>query len=92
MVFRSSSKSVKPTEGYKRATNAFATLTMQLRRQRFSLVSVIATFAIAGLAIFAIIYLWPRSYYQPPPAALKWYESGTTALRNGAYLTGEQSL
>jgi serine/threonine protein kinase/Flp pilus assembly protein TadD len=86
------SKSVKPTDGYKRATNAFATLTMQLRRQRFSLVSLIAAFAIAGLAIFAIIYLWPRSYYQPPPAALKWYESGTTALRNGAYLQASRAF
>ena len=86
------SKSVKPTDGFKRATNAFATLTMQLRRQRFSLVSVIATFAIAGLAIFGLIYLWPRSYYQPPPAALKWYESGTTALRNGAYLQASRAF
>ena len=44
-----SSKSDKSTEGFKRATNAFATLTMSLKRQRFSLVSVIPAFVIAGL-------------------------------------------
>ena len=87
-----SSKSPKPTDGFKRATNAFATLTMSLRRQRFSLASVIAAFVVAGLAIWAIIYFWPRTYYQPPPAALEWYERGTTALRNGAYLQASRAF
>src|SRR5215217_5971888 len=48
------SKSAKPTDGFKRGTNAFATLTMQLRRQRFSFASVIPAFIIAGLVIWAI--------------------------------------
>src|SRR3569832_685311 len=39
-----SSKPAKPTEGFKRATTALGTLTMQLRRQRFSLASVIPAF------------------------------------------------
>ncbi|HET9710447.1 MAG TPA: serine/threonine-protein kinase, partial [Pyrinomonadaceae bacterium] len=38
------SKTKKPTEGFQRATNAFATLTMSLKRQRFSLASVIPAF------------------------------------------------
>ena len=80
-----STKAGGPTEGFKRATSAVATLTMQLRRQRFSLASVIAAFVIAGLAIWALIYFWPRSYYQPPPAAVHWYEEGTESLRNGAW-------
>ena len=68
-----------------RATSALATLTMQLRRQRFSLASFIAMIVLTGLAIWAIARFWPRSYYDPPPAALRWYEIGNDGLRNGAY-------
>jgi serine/threonine protein kinase len=87
-----SSRSNKATEGYKRGTNAFATLTMQLRRQRFSLVSIIPAFIVTGLAIWAIYYFWPRSYYQPPSAALHWYEQGADSLRNGAYHQASKAL
>ena len=87
-----SSKSDKPTEGFKRGTNAFATLTMSLKRQRFSLVSVIPAFVIAGLVIWAIIYFWPRSYYQPSSAALHWYSQGTDYLHNGAYYQASKAL
>ena len=86
-----SSKSDK-TAGLHRATNAFATLTMQLRRQRFSLASVIPAFVVAGLAIWAIIYFWPRTYYQPPSAAQGYYDIGTTALRNGSYLQASRAF
>ena len=87
-----SSKSDKSTEGFKRATNAVATLTMSLKRQRFSLVSVIPAFIIAGLVIWAIIYFWPRSYYQPSSAALHWYQQGTDYLHNGAYYQASKAL
>ncbi len=80
-----STKPGAPTEGFKRATSAVATLTMQLRRQRFSLASVIPAFIVAGLVIWAIYYFWPRSYYQPSAAAAHWYDEGTDSLRNGAY-------
>jgi tetratricopeptide (TPR) repeat protein/predicted Ser/Thr protein kinase len=68
-----------------RATSALATLTMQLRRQRFSLASFIAMIVLTGLAIWAVARFWPRSYYEPPAAALRWYEIGADGLRNGAY-------
>ena len=87
-----SSKSRGPTEGFKRATNALGTLTMQLKRQRFSLASVIPAFIIAGLAVWAIYYFWPRSYYQPPPAAMDWYERGTDDLAKWRLLSGQQGL
>ncbi|HEY6659630.1 MAG TPA: tetratricopeptide repeat protein [Pyrinomonadaceae bacterium] len=86
------SKSTKPTDGYQRATNAFATLTMSLRRQRFSLIGVIPAFIVAGLVIWAIIHFWPRTYYQPSAAALGWYERGTENLRNGAYYQASKAL
>jgi serine/threonine protein kinase/Tfp pilus assembly protein PilF len=80
-----SSRTNKSTEGFKRATSAVATLTMQLRRQRFSLASIIPAFIAAILVIFAIYHFWPRSYYQPSPQAVHWYDQGTESLRNGAY-------
>ena len=86
------SKAKRPTEGFKRATAAFATLTTQLRRQRFSLAAVIPAFVVAGLLIWAVIYWWPRSYYQPSAAALSWYERGTDNLRNGAYYQASKAL
>ncbi|HEX5885145.1 MAG TPA: tetratricopeptide repeat protein [Pyrinomonadaceae bacterium] len=79
------SKSAKPTDGFQRATNAFATLTVSLRRQRFSWVSMIAAFVAAGLIIWAFIHFWPRTYHQPSAAALGWYDRGSENLRNGAY-------
>ena len=87
-----SSRSREQTEGFKRATNALGTLTMQLKRQRFSLASVIPAFIIAGLTIWAIYYFWPRTYYQPPAAAEEWYKRGTEALRNGAYHQASKAL
>ena len=86
------SKGSKPTDGFKRATNAFATLTMSLRRQRFSLASMIPAIIIAGLAVWAIIHYWPRSSYQPPATALHWYEKGTEYLHNGAYYQASKAL
>lgn len=87
-----SSRSNKPTEGFKRATTAVATLTMQLRRQRFSLASIIPAFIAAGLIILAIYHFWPRHYYQPSPSALTWYEKGAESLRNGAYHQASKAL
>jgi serine/threonine protein kinase/Tfp pilus assembly protein PilF len=87
-----SSKTSKPTEGFKRATNALGTLTMQLKRQRFSLASVIPAFIAAGLVIWAIIYFWPRTYYQPSASAVHWYEQGVEKLRNGAYYQASRAF
>lgn len=86
------SKARGATDGFKRGTNAFTTLTMQLRRQRFSLATVIPAFVAAGLLIWAVIYFWPRSYYQPSAAALSWYDRGTDNLRNGAYYQASKAL
>ncbi len=87
-----SSKPRKPTEGFKRATNALGTLTMQLRRQRFSIASVIPIFIGVGLLAWAIYYFWPRSYYQPSAAVLHWYDQGTDHLRNGTYYQASKAL
>lgn len=87
------SKTSKATTGEMHgATSALATLTMQLRRQRFSLVSFIGTIVLIGLVIWAGIHFWPRSYYTPSAAARQWYDIGTEALRNGAYHQASKAL
>ena len=91
-VSSKSDKATEGTEGFKRATSAVATLTMSLKRQRFSLASVIPAFVIAGLVIWGIIYFWPRTYYQPSSAALHWYTQGTDSLHNGAYYQASKAL
>ena len=68
-----------------RKTSALATLTMQLRRQRFSLASFIAMIVLTGLAIWAVARFWPRSYYEPSASARQWYDTGVDGLRNGTY-------
>jgi serine/threonine protein kinase/Tfp pilus assembly protein PilF len=88
-----SKKSSLSTAGdMSRATSALATLTLQLRRQRFSLASFILTILASGLAIWAVIHFWPRNYYQPSPAARQWYDIGTDALRNGAFHQASKAL
>jgi tetratricopeptide (TPR) repeat protein/predicted Ser/Thr protein kinase len=45
---------------------------------------------------FALLgyFVWTRLHapYRPPPEAMRWYEAGTTALRNGAYFDASKSL
>ncbi|HVF24163.1 MAG TPA: protein kinase [Pyrinomonadaceae bacterium] len=86
------SKTKRNTEDVHRATSALATLTMQLRRQRFSIASFIPMLVLSGLGIWAVIRYWPRSDYTPSPGALQWYEIGTDALRNGAYHRASKAL
>ncbi len=68
-----------------RATSALATLTLQLRRQRFSIASFIPIIVVTGLVIWLAVRYWPRNYHEPTAAARQWYETGEDGLRNGAY-------
>lgn len=86
------SKTRRNTEDVHRATSALATLTMQLRRQRFSIASFIPMLILSGLVIWGVIRFWPRNYYQPTQGALQWYEIGTDALRDGAYHRASKAL
>jgi serine/threonine protein kinase len=88
-----SSKGARSTPGdLKRATKSLAAITTSLRRQRFSLTSIIAAIVLTGLAIWAVVHWWPRSYYQPSAAALSWYDRGTEGLQNGAYYQASKAF
>lgn len=75
-----------------RRTNALITFTTSLRRQRFSAGAVIGAIALTGLVIWAVYRWWPRNYYQPSAAALRWYDLGTDGLRNGAFHQSSKAL
>ncbi len=75
-----------------RVTNALVTFTTSLRRQRFSLTTIIAVILLTGVVIWIAYKWWPRSYYQPSAAALSWYQRGTDGLRNGAYYQASKAL
>jgi len=78
--------------GTKTSPSALHTFTMSLRRERFSIGSIVAAILLTGLVIWAVYYFWPRRYYQPSAAALSWYERGTDAMRNGAYFQASKML
>ena len=63
------------------------------RALRFSLRRLV--WVAAGLALLVLALLvWKRSnsYQLPNPRVLKWYDEGTTALREGAYLQAANEL
>jgi len=64
-----------------RPTSALIT---SLRRERFSFTGIIVAILATALVVWLAYHFWPRSYYQPSPAALSWYTRGTEAMRNGA--------
>lgn len=73
-------------------TRSLNMLTTSLRRRRFSLNAIVGAIALTGALVLALIYWWPRSYYQPSLSALTWYDRGTEALRNGAYYQASKAL
>jgi serine/threonine protein kinase/Flp pilus assembly protein TadD len=74
------------------SASALTTLTATLRRPRLSL----GTFMLAMLAVAALIWgvaQWRKpSAYKPNPVALDWYNKGTDALRNGAFLQATKAF
>ena len=80
------------TPAANRATSALITFTTSLRRQRFSLTTIIAAILFTGVVFWIAYKWWPRSYYQPSAAALSWYQRGTDGLRNGAYYQASKAL
>lgn len=74
------------------SASALTTIAETLRRPRLSLGTIIiAVLIVAGLSL-AIVRWWKPSPYKPPPVALDWYNKGTDALRNGAFLQASKAL
>src|SRR5262249_16183115 len=56
-------------------------------------VSVPACLMAIGVALLSY-FVWTRLHapYRPQPEALRWYDAGTTSLRNAAYFEASKSL
>lgn len=72
--------------------SALTTLTDTLRRPRLSLVTFALAIVAVGFAVWAVIRYWKPAPYKPSPVAEDWYNKGTDALRDGAFLQASRAL
>lgn len=73
-------------------TSALMTLTENLRRPRLSLGTFIIAILVIAVAGWALVRFWKPAPYVPSPVALDWYNKGTEAMRNGAFLQATLAL
>lgn len=74
------------------SASALTTITETLRRPGPSLGTlVLAVVALALVVVFGVLWFKPRPY-EPTAEAATWYEKGTDALRNGAFLQATKAL
>ena len=73
-------------------TSALTTLTQTFRRPRLSLATFLVALAVTGLMVWAGMAFWKPAPYKPNAAALDWYNKGTDALRNGAFLQASKAF
>ena len=74
------------------STSALTTLAEAIRQPRLSWRTVIIAFFVLAVAVGAFIW-WRRAVpYKPSPVALDWYNKGTDALREGAFLQASKAL
>jgi len=71
------------------ALRTLRTLAGPLRRSR---TAAVAALVMLVAAIFAGWWLLPGGSYQPAPEALRWYQEGVTALRDGTYFKASKAL
>jgi len=73
-------------------TNALTTLNQTLRRPRLSLATFLVGVAVVALIVWAGMRYWKPAPYKPNAVSLDWYNKGTDALRNGAFLQASKAL
>lgn len=71
---------------------ALVTLSKMLRRPHISVFTMIAVAAIVLTGVWAVSRFWRAKLHQPSAEALRWYNDGTNALRDGAYYTASKML
>ncbi|MDX6711126.1 MAG: eukaryotic-like serine/threonine-protein kinase [Blastocatellia bacterium] len=73
-------------------SSALVTISQSLARPRLSIFSVVAVLCLLGLAGWVGWQLLRPAAHKPTVDALRWYERGTNALRDGAYFQASQML
>ena len=72
--------------------SALATLSNIFQRPRLPIGTVLLVLLGAGLAIWGILYALKPKQHMPVAEAQHWYESGTNALRDGAYFKASKAF
>jgi serine/threonine protein kinase/predicted negative regulator of RcsB-dependent stress response len=72
--------------------SALTTLSDTFRRPRLSLGVFVLAIAGSGLAIWAVLTWWKPAPYKPSAQVQAWYDRGSDALRNGAFLQASNML
>ncbi|HEV2762417.1 MAG TPA: tetratricopeptide repeat protein, partial [Pyrinomonadaceae bacterium] len=72
--------------------SALHTFSTTLRRPRFSAAFLALLLVFAVAATLGAIRYWPHRPHQPSAEALRWYEQGVAALRDGTYQTASRKL
>ena len=73
--------------------SVLTTLSNAFRRRPIFISTTGGVLCLALLAFFIVVIVAPRLRgYQPAPAAARWYDVGTSALRNGAYFEASKAL
>jgi serine/threonine protein kinase/Tfp pilus assembly protein PilF len=73
-------------------SGAFATLSQTLHRPRMSLLNVSIGIALAGVAVWGLVYWLKPGQHKPTLEAQRMYDVGTGALRDGAYYQASKAL
>jgi len=74
------------------SASALSTLTDTFRRPGPSLGTFIIAILAVALVSWGLVHWWKPSAYKPTPPAREWYDKGTDALRNGAFLQATKAL
>ncbi len=91
--FRTGGRSTKRLSAPRtHSASALTTITETFRRPRLSLGTFIVAILALGLVGWALVHWWKPAAYKPSAAALDWYNKGTDALRNGAFLQASRAL
>jgi tetratricopeptide (TPR) repeat protein/predicted Ser/Thr protein kinase len=71
------------------ALGSLRTLAGPLGRSR---TTTVVAMALMAALILAGVWLWPAGSYQARPEALRWYQEGLAALRDGTYYKASKAL
>jgi len=90
--YRKSRSTGSLTKARTHSASALTTITETFRRPGPSLGTFVLAILAVALASWAVLHWWKPAAYKPTALARQWYDKGTDALRNGAFLQATKAL
>jgi serine/threonine protein kinase/tetratricopeptide (TPR) repeat protein len=72
--------------------SALTTITDSLKERRFSIISLLVVVVLMSAAVWGVARLLRPAPHKPTAEAERWYKTGTSALRDGAYYQASKAL